>query len=113
MIKSSQEKQKVLFEQLNKIGIKANSLTDAFAVDTRAYLARRLQTIVFKKGLSNTIKEARQKIVHRKISVDGKVINKPSYIVPVELEDKITIKNKKKSAIKKEASEEKPSEIEA
>jgi len=113
LIKSSQEKQKVLFEQLNKIGIKANSLTDAFAVDTRAYLARRLQTIVFKKGLSNTIKEARQKIVHRKISVDGKVINKPSYIVPVELEDKITIKNKKKSAIKKEASEEKPSEIEA
>lgn len=110
LIKSSQEKQKVLFDQLNKIGIKANSLTDAFAVDIKAYLARRLQTIVFKKKLSNTIKEARQKIVHRKILVDGEVINKPSYLVPVELEDKITIKNQKKPVVKKEVSENKTSE---
>ncbi|MEK6817717.1 MAG: 30S ribosomal protein S4 [Nanoarchaeota archaeon] len=102
LIKSPPEKQKVLFDQLREIGIKADSLTDAFALDTKNYLERRLQTVVFKKGLANTIKESRQKIVHRKVLVDGKVINKPSYLVPVELENKITIKEKQK--IKKEVS---------
>src|SRR3989338_8022409 len=92
LIKSSPEEQKVLFNQLREIGIKADSLTDAFALDTKNYLERRLQTVVFKKKLANTIKEARQKIVHRKILVDQKVINKPSYLVPVKLEDKITLK---------------------
>ena len=102
LIKSPTEKQKILFDQLKEIGIKADSLTSVFALETKDYLERRLQTIVFKKGLAKTIKEARQKIVHRKILVDGKIINKPSYLVPVELENKITIKNTKKSAIKKE-----------
>ena len=94
LIKSPPEKQKVLFDQLREIGIKADSLTDVFALDTKDYLERRLQTIVFKKKIANTIKEARQKIVHRKILVDQKVINKPSYLVPVELENKITLKVK-------------------
>ncbi len=110
LIKSSPEEQKVLFDQLNKIGIKANSLADVFDLNTKNYLERRLQTIIFRKGLANTIKEARQKIVHKKILVDGKVINKPSYLVPVELENKITIKTPKKPAVKKESQDEKTAE---
>ena len=102
LIKSPPEKQKVLFNQLKEIGIKADSLTDAFALDTKNYLERRLQTVVFKKKLANTVKEARQKIVHRKILVDGKVLNKPSYLVPVELENKITLKQKQNPPAKKE-----------
>ena len=102
MIKSSSEKQKVLFDQLKEIGIKADSLTSAFALETKDYLERRLQTVVFKKGFTKTIKEARQKIVHRKILVDGKVLNKPSYLVPVELENKITFREKKQ-VVPKEA----------
>ncbi len=104
LIKASPEKQKVLFNQLREIGIKTDSLTDAFALKVKSYLERRLQTIVFKKGLANTIKEARQKIIHRKVLVDGKVINKPSHIVLVKLENKITLKNSKKPAAKKEES---------
>ncbi len=110
LIKSPREKQKILFEQLKEIGIKVDSLTDAFALETKNFLERRLQTIVFKKGLANTIKEARQKIVHRKILVDGEVINKPSYPVPVKIENKITIKNLKKPAVKKESQDEKTAE---
>ncbi len=110
LIKSPAEKQKILFDQLKEIGIKADSLTSAFALETKDYLERRLQTVVFKKGLANTIKEARQKIVHRKILVDEKVINKPSYLVPVELENKITIKSPKKPAVKKESQDEKTAE---
>lgn len=107
LIKSPREKQKILFEQLKEIGIKADSLTDAFALKTKDFLERRLQTIVFKKGLANTIKESRQKIVHRKILVDGEVINKPSYLVPVKIENNITVKNLKKPAVKKESQDEK------
>ena len=113
LIKSSPEEQKVLFDQLREIGIKADSLTDAFALDTKNYLERRLQTVVFKKKLANTIKEARQKIVHRKILVDEKVLNKPSYLVPIELENKITIKEKQKSPVKKEAENKTQNKIES
>ncbi|MEK6844745.1 MAG: 30S ribosomal protein S4 [Nanoarchaeota archaeon] len=94
LLKSSPENQKPLFDQLKSIDIKINSLTEAFALNIKSYLGRRLQTIVFKKGLANTIKEARQKIVHRNVLVDQKIINKPSYIVPVKFEDKITLKIK-------------------
>ncbi|MEK6824188.1 MAG: 30S ribosomal protein S4 [Nanoarchaeota archaeon] len=115
LIKSSPEKQKILFDQLKEIGLKVNSLTDAFAVNIKDYLERRLQTIVFRKGLVYTIKEARQKIVHKKVLVDKKVINKPSYLVPVELENKITIKEKQKTKeqppVKKEFLESKTEEI--
>ena len=106
LIKSSPEQKKRLFDQLNKIGLKADSLTDAFAINIKSYLERRLQTVVFKRRLANTIKEARQKIVHKKVLIDGKVINKPSYIVPIKLEDKITLKEK--TASSKSASAEAP-----
>ena len=75
-------------------------------LNKKDYLKRRLQTIVFKKGLASTIKAARQLIVHKKVLVDNKVVNVPSYIVPVALEGKIKLKEKKKN-IKKE---EKPKE---
>ena len=99
LIKSSPEKQKVLLDQLKKIGIKANSLTDVFALNTRDHLERRFQTIIFRKGFAKTVKEARQKIVHKMVLVDGEVINKPSYLLPVELENKITIKTRKEKPV--------------
>ena len=49
-----------------------------------------------KKELALSVKEARQMIVHRKVLVDRKVVNKPSYVVPIELEGKITVKPRKK-----------------
>ena len=107
LIKASPEEQKALFERLQKIGLKVDSIADVLALDIEDYLGRRLQTIVAKKELAHTTKSARQKITHKKVLVDGKVINKPSYIVPVELEGKITIKKSKKKLKKKE---EKPAE---
>ncbi len=113
LIKASPEEQQALFEQLQKIGLKINSIADVLALDTKDYLERRLQTVVARKGLTTTMKSARQRITHRKILIDGKVVNKPSYIVPVELEDKITIKKEKeKKVLEKsvEAKEETPEE---
>ena len=70
---------------------------------------RRLHTIVFRKKIVPTAKTARQMITHRKILVDQKVINSPSYIVPKDLEGKISLKISKKKESKKkpiEATEE-------
>jgi small subunit ribosomal protein S4 len=68
-------------------------------------MKRRLQTIVVAKKLATTPKQARQLIVHKKVLIDGKAVNSPSYTVPVDLENKITLKEKKKVKKKEEKKE--------
>lgn len=94
LIPAGPQKQKALFERLKKMGFKANSLSDVLSLDKQDYLNRRLQTIVFKKRLAHSPRQSRQMIVHKKILVDGRAVNSPSYVVPVELEEKISIKKK-------------------
>lgn len=107
LIKASPEEQKALFEQLKKIGLKVDSIADVLGLTKNDYLNRRLQTVIALKGLAPTVKSARQLITHKKVLVDGKVVNIPSYIVPVSLEDKITIKETiKKEKPKEEVTEE-------
>jgi len=95
LIPASGEKQNALFERLKKIGLKTNSISDVLSLEKEDYLGRRLQTIVYRKKLSSTIKGARQLIVHKKIKVGNKVVDSPSYIVPLELEEKIIVKPQK------------------
>ena len=106
LISSKPEEQQTLFNKLNKMGLKVNSISSVLSLDKQDYMRRRLQTIVIARKLASTPKQARQLIVHKKIFVDGKAVDSPSYIVPVELEKKITLKEKKKSN-KKELTEEK------
>ena len=96
LISSNEEEQKKLFEKLQKIGLKVNSIADALGLEKKDYLKRRLQTMVFEKKLTPTINTARQKITHKKVLVNGKIIGSPSYIVPVLLENKISLVRKKK-----------------
>jgi small subunit ribosomal protein S4 len=107
LISSKPEEQKTLFNQLKKLGLKVESIADILSLEKEDYLERRLQTIVLKKRLATTPKSARQLITHRKILVDGKVVDSPSYIVPIELEGKIAIKKKaKQKKIEKKQKEE-------
>lgn len=96
LISSKVGDQKSFFEGLNKIGLKVNSIPEVLSLDKKDFLNRRLQTIIFKKKIAHTAKEARQLITHKKIIVGNAVVDKPSYIVPVELENKITLKEKNK-----------------
>jgi len=97
MISSPPEEQEILFNKLKKIGLKVNSIGDVLSLDKEDYLKRRLQTIVVNKKLATKPKSARQLITHKKILVNGNVVNSPSYIVSTELENKITLKEKKKN----------------
>jgi len=101
LIGADATEQKSLFERLKKIGLDVNSIADVLSLDKKDYLNRRLQTILVKKKLTTTSKSARQLIIHKKVLVEGKVINSPSYVVPVQLENKITLKRKKKNPKKK------------
>ena len=109
LISSKPEEQQALFNKLNKMGLKVNSISSVLSLDKQDYLRRRLQTIVVAKKIATTPKQARQLIVHKKILVDGKAVNSPSFVVPVEFEGKITLKDKKKVK-KKELVEEKGEE---
>jgi small subunit ribosomal protein S4 len=52
-------------------------------------LKKRLDFIIFFLGLSKSIREARQKINHKKVSVNGFIISKPGYLCSSE--DKIDL----------------------
>ena len=108
LISAKPEEQQVLFNKLNKMGLKVNSISSVLSLDKQDYMKRRLQTVVVTRKLATTPKQARQLIVHKKVLIDGKAIDSPSYVVPVELESKITLKDKKahkKKEVEKESAE--------
>jgi small subunit ribosomal protein S4 len=104
LAKSSNEEQKILFDKLKIIGLNTNTIADVLALNVENILERRLPTIVFKKKLASTPQHARQLVVHKKVLVDGKIINVPSYIVSVAEEALISFKpGKKKELVEKKA----------
>ncbi len=92
--------QQKFFNKLNKIGMGITDISDVLALTEEAIFERRLQTFVFRKKLATTVKGARQLIVHKNILVDGKVVNIPSFVVALDLEDKISLKKRKEERIK-------------
>ncbi len=105
LISAKPEEQGALFNQLKKIGIKVDSIADVLSLNKEDYLKRRLQSVLVTKKMATTSKGARQLITHKKVLIDEKVVNRPSYIVPIVLENKISLKvSKKKPAGKKEES---------
>jgi len=78
--------EKALINRLYKMGIleKNAVLDDVLSLTVEDLLKRRLQTVVYEKGLAKTIHQARQMIVHRHITVNGRIVTAPSYIVKRE-----------------------------
>lgn len=83
--------EKQLIESLARIGlVKTNAaLDDILGLKVEALLERRLQTLVLRKSLANTPKQARQFITHGKISVKARKTTAPGFLVPKELEQSI------------------------
>ena len=96
LISSGPKEQQALFNKLKKMGINADSIADVLSLDKQDYLKRRLQTVLVAKKFATTSKSARQLITHKKVLINGRVLNSPSYIVPIELENKISLKESKK-----------------
>ncbi|MDH3365458.1 MAG: 30S ribosomal protein S4 [Thermoplasmata archaeon] len=65
------------------------TLNDVLALNTEAILDRRLQTVVYRKGLSYTPRQARQMIVHGHASIEGRKVTIPGYLVKRGEEEQI------------------------
>ncbi|MGB9704989.1 MAG: 30S ribosomal protein S4 [Pyrobaculum sp.] len=81
-------------EKLYKMGFIEDpnvSLDRILSLDVRAVLERRLQTIIYRMGLAKSIYHARQLIVHGHVAVAGRRVTSPGFLVPRELEDKISL----------------------
>ncbi len=86
------EKEKIqLLNKLKSLGLlpEQGDLDDVLGITTKDLLDRRLQTIIFKKGLAKTMKQARQFIVHGHIVIENKKITSPNFLVTVENEGKV------------------------
>ncbi len=110
-----EEKEKLLMDKLAKLGMlsEGSGLDDVLALTIRDVLNRRLQSIVFSKGLATSPMHARQMIVHGNVIVNGKKTKFPSYLVPVDMEKTIKIIGGKPKPKEEKQEREKPEEEKA
>ena len=93
--KTAEERAKMENEalaRLKKLGILQETavLDNVLDLSIEDVLERRLQTIVFRKGLTRTIFQARQLITHGHVSIDNRRVTIPGYIVPKAEEAQLT-----------------------
>lgn len=74
---------KDLLSKLGNLGLLSDSATldDVLALELEKLLERRLQTLVYLKGLAFTPKQARQLIVHGHTSIGARKVTVPGYLV--------------------------------
>ena len=74
--------------RLKRIGVldEEDGLDDILSLEINDVLERRLQTVVYRKGLANTPEQARQFIVHGHVVVGEARVTRPSYKVDVDEE---------------------------
>lgn len=92
---------KELLDKLNKLGIMdSRSLDDVLALTVESILDRRLQTLVFKRGLARTVKQARQLVVHGHVFIGENAVAVPKYLVPKDQEELIRLDERVSEKIK-------------
>ena len=75
---------------------KADQMKGLTGLNLMTILESRLDNVIFRLGFARTRKEARQIVDHKFVTVNGKVVNIPSYLVKAG--DVIEIREKSKSS---------------
>lgn len=75
--------------RIGVLPVTGGNLNDILVLKEEDILNRRLQTIVFQKGLAATIKQARQLVIHGHIFLDGHKVTVPGYLVTREEESSV------------------------
>lgn len=85
-------REKELIQSLQRIGLLSGEATldDVLGLGIENFMERRLQTLLVRKGMVQTMKQARQLIVHGHVAVGGKRMNAPGYLVKKGEESHIT-----------------------
>ena len=86
-----ENRERELLSRLSRFGmLPPNSdLDSVLGLDVKVVLERRLQTLVFRKGLATSPYQARQFIVHRHIAIGTGVATSPGRLITVAEEDLI------------------------
>jgi small subunit ribosomal protein S4 len=98
------EKQKVrriygvLEKQFRNYYKEADRLKGATGVNLLQLLERRLDNVVYRMGFGSTRAEARQLVSHKAVTVNGQVVNIPSY--QVKPEDEVAIRAKSQNQLR-------------
>jgi small subunit ribosomal protein S4 len=85
-------KAQMVINKLIRMGVLPENATldDILNLSVEVFLERRLQTLVYRYGLANTVNQARQLVVHGHIAIDGRRVTVPGYIVEKAEESRIT-----------------------
>ena len=89
----AEKQSKELISKLYRLGVlkkKDSTLDDVLSLGLKDFLERRLQTIVFRKGMAHSMKHSRQLITHGHVSVRQKKVLSPNYIVEINLEPTVS-----------------------
>jgi len=96
-IRTGEEQAKIETQNLLKscaamglLPMEGATLDDVLGLRTEALLNRRLQTMVYRKGLATSPNQARQMIFHGHVAVDGRKVTIPGYLLARGEEEKIT-----------------------
>lgn len=83
----------ILIKRLYNLGLVSEnaSIDDILSLKVEDLLERRLQSIIWRKGLARTPYEARQMISHKRVSIAGRVVSRPGYMVKRSEEDKLMV----------------------
>ncbi|MCP3686217.1 MAG: 30S ribosomal protein S4 [bacterium] len=92
----TEKEKEQLMKKLSKLGLltAGAELSEVLGLTVKDITNRRLQTIVFKKELARNIKQSRQFITHGHVTIAGKKVTVPSYLVAVSEEANIAFSNK-------------------
>ena len=90
----SKKEERQVLEKLQKLGLLpyGSKLDDILSLVLTNVLDRRIQSVVFRKGLARSMKQARQFVTHRHITVNNQEITSPSYLVSLEEENQLAFK---------------------
>ena len=66
-----------------------STIEDVLSISNRDILDRRIQTILVKKGLARTMKQARQFITHGHVTISGRMITSPSHLLSISDENNL------------------------
>lgn len=85
------EKEREIISKLAQLGLVMENgrLEDVLTLTVEDILERRLQTYLFRRGMSNSLYQARQLITHGHIAINERKVTSPSYIVRVEDEQSL------------------------
>ncbi|MBI2572591.1 30S ribosomal protein S4 [Candidatus Woesearchaeota archaeon] len=92
----AQREKELVLAKLKRLGIlpSTGTLDQILTLEVKDVLNRRMQSVVYRKGLARSMKQARQFITHRHVRIADKEVTSPSYLVPLEEEEAIAFHEK-------------------